>query len=1387
MNRTPSPVRRRLTPLSLALAAALGGSFTLPAWAAGTLSAPSVIVTGWPVGSNSAANGAGALLRSAVTANGASAPAQTELTVASLPVAGDQLSIGGCTVSFTAGNGSDSTTCTTSASIYLGGKSSTGQVAAALRALAITDATYGLMVSSGSSSTATFTAANGSVGNPSVQLLGSGSSAFAMNNGTAAVAAAHAASVLSINAVPSVGDTLTIGDCLISFTNSGSDSTSATTSANINVATKASASQVIAALVALTSGSNLPDSNHSGGLKLTVAANNAANIEVVADHDTASAYPNLVLPSSGAAMSRSNTVAGDGTTTPFSTTITLISIPADGDTLVLGDGCTITFSSAGGGQPGGGMPGGGPLPGGGGGGPTTCSSSTSVSTAMASTGSLVTDIAQLSVTDSNFDTLSLSPSGNAITITAGNNHAGAPTITLPATAVGTVAISKGDVTQGSAGTAAVSTLTINSVPGSGSLTLGTCVIHFSAATGSNPTDCNGNSATVLTGGMDANALAAALAGLTGLTDSSLGALSLSNTPGTNTLTVTASAGTGSGSPSYAAGVASSAITASNLVVGGSSLAQVDKITIPATVDIGDVFTLTLPVAGSATSTISYTASSTTAASVAAGLVAAITNSTSGSGPLYAAQPFTVTQGGSNGTTSADLVFTAKSTGTPFTLGNGDSSNAAATAEQMQVTVAGTPASGEVYSLTLNGSSYRYTAVDGDTATAVASGLSAAIGNAALPVSSSASAGVLTITGAASGLAFTASSNLAAAPQLPPEPPPVVVPPIQVLNTGENVTISGGTTLQVDAGTTNAVLTVKADSNNPVVLQTINSTGGSSSLAVSGTFSGSVGADQGLVVSSGSVLVTGSTANQLLVSTSSSSIVGLSNNTQVGLSLSSSSESINVLSGQADVVLPACPKQIQADDSAEGLAADQALQAKAGALADAAQAMVSSYIEWSKPGSAAVTKDNMLSKASNFAETFRSLLFISADHYSELSRLSAKTLGAQRKALADVATRVKVSQSTLSQSLTKEADSTKASLLKLVDAAAEYLTSLSSSGATTASSQPFSSSCKKPSADPLVRRSGTAFAQNAVPADALTLTLYPGESLMLDPATHLPQRIRIAASAQGAGSDASGLGSSRNKALSSNSFTDQSSPNLNATSSRFGATAPTLETALLTATSLPAAAANEWGVYSLPLGDGSAALSFRPVGELLVTPDLPDGLVMLDDGRAMYSYKQVTVRLVPSVVQPYRVVSQQSGAFGVLQADGSYRLKTGGGVLAGGSETVRRPAWLATKTTAIGTIRAADGSVSYNDGQMSVPLLPAVADASALLAVVKTLSPLALMRQDASTGLVSLSINGDLFLFLPDAELRVPPASQAGKAYWSEEGNRVVIRNGDGTAQGFTLK
>ncbi len=231
------------------------------------------------------------------------------------------------------------------------------------------------------------------------------------------------------------------------------------------------------------------------------------------------------------------------------------------------------------------------------------------------------------------------------------------------------------------------TLTVVTEPADGeTITIGTCVVTFQTGSSGLETNCNDNTARIKRNGTSAATIASNLRSITNLADAAHGALAVSGS-GTNAVFTTSGTETSATDINYVNSTGAD-ITNLTTVTGVISAAQVNTITIGASVEVGDVFTANLPGAVTA----SFTAVTTDPNDVAIGLNAAIAASLG-----YAGQAFT------SASLANVVTLTAKVSGTGFVETSG-TTNATNVAQVVTFTPA-MPTNGETFRATINGTDY----------------------------------------------------------------------------------------------------------------------------------------------------------------------------------------------------------------------------------------------------------------------------------------------------------------------------------------------------------------------------------------------------------------------------------------------------------------------------------------------------------------------------------------------------------------------------------------------------------------------------------------------------------------------------------------------------------
>lgn len=351
------------------------------------------------------------------------------------------------------------------------------------------------------------------------------------------------------------------------------------------------------------------------------------------------------------------------------------------------------------------------------------------------------------------------PAGPAMASSSsfGGSHSVSNTVGVGVGADTTQAATYASVTPNAVQAYATKTIAFTTIPAAGStFTLGEYTITFDASAGYyGSVDTTAKTAIVhlsvppgipISGG---NLLSAVLT-LSGLTDVVHGTLS-KITPSWPVTEVTFVAG------NYANGDIFGAPGTSGIVLTDSpgsaiSVAQVDTITIGTAVDIGDVFTVTLPDA----STASFTAVSTSANAVAAGLNAAIQ-----SAAYYTAGGGAPTRLFDSTVASNVISLTARTPGTSFTgVSSGANNYAGVSAVAQEDTL--TPSSvtvGETFVVSIGTTKYAYVAQNGDGATEVVTGLKTKINTDASRVVDASGANTLVLTAKSAGTPFTATPSV----------------------------------------------------------------------------------------------------------------------------------------------------------------------------------------------------------------------------------------------------------------------------------------------------------------------------------------------------------------------------------------------------------------------------------------------------------------------------------------------------------------------------------------------------------------------------------------------------------------------------------------------------
>ncbi|MBS4099331.1 MAG: hypothetical protein KGZ83_21170 [Sulfuricella sp.] len=245
------------------------------------------------------------------------------------------------------------------------------------------------------------------------------------------------------------------------------------------------------------------------------------------------------------------------------------------------------------------------------------------------------------------------------------------------------------------------------------------------------------------------------------------------------------------------------------------------------------------------------------------------------------------------------------------------------------------------------------------------------------------------------------------------------------------------------------------------------------------------------------------------------------------------------------------------------------------------------------------------------------------------------------------------------------------------------------------------------------------------------------------------------------------------------------PNLNGKVARISTTQAFTD--LLAATIDPSATSqgqNSDGVLRFAIPGGS--VNALPVGSITVDTSRPDGVTLTGTGNAEVVKSGVVTRFAPAVSDFAQFAGQlatlDKNAILSLLEDGRVHLRVNNVTY------VLQPAW---------TVKPSEGPAGFNvneqanfvyrNGSAGLQILfPAFADLPQLVAVFKALDAAVSVAANGD-GTYSAKLLGMNYILTPDYHLTTPSADKAGKGWWKDEGGKLYLRNGDGSAQGFGVK
>ncbi|HIJ80359.1 MAG TPA: DUF1566 domain-containing protein [Desulfuromonadales bacterium] len=294
------------------------------------------------------------------------------------------------------------------------------------------------------------------------------------------------------------------------------------------------------------------------------------------------------------------------------------------------------------------------------------------------------------------------------------------------------------------------------------------------------------------------------------------------------------------------------------------------------------------------------------------------------------------------------------------------------------------------------------------------------------------------------------------------------------------------------------------------------------------------------------------------------------------------------------------------------------------------------------------------------------------------------------------------------------------------------------------------------------------------------SLLTGETIELN-SDGTPGRIRL-----GNGSGSTG----DNRILSITSLGQQAwIPVLNGTPSRFS-DGRTLRDAIVSAIvkAVPGLSyTGERNDGSLRFRDTSGTIiSTLPIGAIEINPSLPDGVTLEADGRIRIVTQGLVTRLAPAVGDLAGLV----GSIGTVCPTCQTQLLENGrlSLQAGNVRYLFGGGWvLQSSPGSASGFDNLNGILRYTTATGERTLLyPALADRTTLTTLLQSADSRSNVVEQ-NNGTVIVTLGGVTYTLIPDYTTAPAPTNHANEQIWRENDGRLMLRNGDGSVQGFTLR
>ncbi len=212
--------------------------------------------------------------------------------------------------------------------------------------------------------------------------------------------------------------------------------------------------------------------------------------------------------------------------------------------------------------------------------------------------------------------------------------------------------------------------------------------------------------------------------------------------------------------------------------------------------------------------------------------------------------------------------------------------------------------------------------------------------------------------------------------------------------------------------------------------------------------------------------------------------------------------------------------------------------------------------------------------------------------------------------------------------------------------------------------------------------------------------------------------------------------------------------------------------------------NADGVLSLGFPGGK--IQALPYGNITIDTSRPDGVTLTAANRAEIARSGVITRFAPTVGDfaafAASLAKLDKDALVAVQEDGMIHLRFKGAIYP------LQPAWTVAqdKDGQAGLSTDEQGMFVYRDdaGNRQV-LYPVFADLPRLTAIFKALDATAGVTSNGD-GTATARFQGKDYVLKPEYRLTSAPTKLVDKDWWPS-GDKVFIRNGDGSAQGFAVK